>query len=72
MGREAVVLLIRYAFDHLNLEKVFAYVRADHPAKETWIETGAVSEGVLKNHFYSEGEFRDVHVLSWFKGCLRK
>jgi RimJ/RimL family protein N-acetyltransferase len=67
LGREAVELLLRYAFDHLNLVKICAYVRTNHPAMKTWIETGAVQEGVLKNHFWSGGKFSDVAFISWFR-----
>lgn len=70
LGREAVELLLHYAFDNLNLTKVCAYVRTDHPAMKTWIETGAVQEGVLKNHFYSDGKFSDVAFISWFRSEL--
>jgi RimJ/RimL family protein N-acetyltransferase len=67
LGREAVELLLRYAFDFLNLGKICAYVRTDHPAMKTWLETGAVQEGVLKNHFFADGKYYDVAFLSWFK-----
>jgi diamine N-acetyltransferase len=66
MGREAVELLVRYAFDHLKLHKVCAWVRADHPAIKTWIETGAIIEGTLHEHYFSEGKYHDVNFLSWF------
>ena len=70
LGREAVELLLRYAFDHLNLTKVCAYVRTDHPAMKKWMETGAVQEGVLKKHFFSGGSYRDVAFISWFRSDI--
>ena len=70
LGREAVELLLHYAFDNLNLTKVCAYVRTDHPAMKTWRETGAVQEGVLKNHFWSDGKYSDVAFISWFRSDL--
>jgi RimJ/RimL family protein N-acetyltransferase len=70
LGREAVELLLRYAFDHLNLTKVCAYVRTDHPAMKTWLDTGAVQEGILKNHFFSGGKYSDVAFISWFRSEL--
>ncbi len=68
IGREALELLIRYAFDYLNLQKICAYVRTDHPAMKTWMETGAVREGTLVNHFYADGKYYDVAFISWFSG----
>lgn len=68
IGRESLELLIRYAFDYLNLQKICAYVRTDHPAMKTWIETGAVREGTLVSHFYAEGRYYDVAFISWFNG----
>jgi len=66
MGREAVELLLDYAFNHLKLHKICAYVRTDHPAMKTWIETGAVIEGTLREHFFSGGQYHDVNILAWF------
>ena len=66
MGKEAVELLIKYAFAHLNLRKICAYVRTDHPALKTWADLGAVTEGILKDHFFSEGIYHDVAFLAWF------
>jgi len=67
MGKEAVELLLEYAFGHLNLHKICAFVRSDHPAMKTWIATGAVIEGTLHDHFFSNGKYLDVSVLAWFR-----
>lgn len=69
MGRESLEVLIRYAFDYLNLQKICAYVRTDHPAMKTWMETGAVREGTLVNHYYADGRYYDVAFISWFSGA---
>jgi len=71
IGRESLELLIRYAFDYLNLQKISAYVRTDHPAMKTWTETGAVREGTLVNHFYADGRYYDVAFISWFCESFR-
>jgi diamine N-acetyltransferase len=67
MGKEAVELLLEYAFGHLNLHKICAYVRTDHPAMKTWLATGASVEGTLHDHFFSNGKYLDVTLLAWFK-----
>ncbi len=66
MGREAVSLLLDYAFNYLNMNKISAYVKTDHPALKTWLELGAIQEGVLVRHFFSEGKFSDLAFISWF------
>ena len=68
LGRESLELLIKYAFHYLNLQKICAWVRTDHPAMKTWMETGAVREGTLVNHFYADGRYYDVAFISWFSG----
>jgi RimJ/RimL family protein N-acetyltransferase len=66
LGREAVDLLLKYAFGYLNLQKVCAWVRTDHPAMKTWIGLGAVTEGTLHRHFFAEGTYHDVAFIAWF------
>ena len=66
LGQEAVALLLKYAFETLNLRKICAYVRTDHPAMKTWLSMGAILEGTLRRHFYSEGAYHDVAFISWF------
>lgn len=66
LGKEAVSLILSYAFDHLNLHKVYAHVLADHPALKTWMDTGASVEGTLKNHYWISGVYKDVQVLAWY------
>jgi RimJ/RimL family protein N-acetyltransferase len=67
IGKEALVLLIQYGFNYLNLNKICCYVIADHPAVKTYKELGGKEEGRLKDHFFSEGKYIDVLILSWFK-----
>jgi len=66
LGREAVYLLIKYAFGYLNLQKVCGWVRTDHPAMKTWMKLGAVTEGTLHNHFFVDGVYHDVAIIAWF------
>jgi RimJ/RimL family protein N-acetyltransferase len=65
-GREAVTLLLDYAFNFLNLNKVCAYVVSDHPALKTWESLGARIEGKLHKHYFAKGNYLDVVILAWF------
>ena len=65
MGNEAVELLLDYAFGSLNLHKICAYVKEDHPAMKTWLKSNAVIEGKLKEHYFEAGEYKNVLFISW-------
>lgn len=67
LGREAVALLLNYAFAYLNLNKVCAYVHDGHPALKTWLKMGAIIEGKLKEHAFINGTYVDVLCLAWFQ-----
>lgn len=66
LGREAVSLILQYAFNNLNMHKVYAHVKADHPALKTWCSIGAVIEGTMKDHFWHGTHYHDVLLLAWY------
>lgn len=66
-GKEAVELLIKYAFNYLNLQKVCAHVNSEHPALKTWQEIGAITEGELHKSHFVNGQYQDVLLLAWFR-----
>lgn len=54
---EAYTLILRYAFDRLNLRRVFAGCRADHLASATTLEkVGMVREGCQRQQFLRNGQ----------------
>lgn len=60
-GTEAVRLVLRYAFDVLNLRKVFASCLAHNAAAIRSNEKCGLSrEGVLKEYRYHGGKYHDV------------
>lgn len=68
LGEEAIRLLLRYAFDQMNLQRVYLKVRADNPAAVRCYEKcGFQLEGTLRSHAYAEGEYHDVLLM----GILR-
>ena len=69
MGTEAISLLSQFAFEKLNLHKIYAYVLASNPrASEAFEKVGFTREGLLKKDRYVNGVFVDVVRL----GLLRK
>jgi len=69
VGTEAIRILIDFAFNKLNLHKVYAYVLASNQrALKTFRKVGFIREGVLKQERYVNGKFVDVVRF----GCVRK
>lgn len=68
-GVEAPRLLFEYAFNVLNLRKIYGYPISFNTATFRMHEKigGFVEEGRLKNHVYYDGKYYDVLVLSLFK-----
>lgn len=66
-GREAVLLAIRYAFEQLNMNKIYAFVRSDHPALATWQNNGAIQEGLLASHIWSGNRYIDMCIIAWHR-----
>ncbi len=67
-GQEATQLMLSYAFEELNLNRVF--LRVDHRnvgGIKAYEKSGFVREGVLRQEIYSEGEFHDNIIMAILK-----
>lgn len=65
---EAYTLILRYAFDRLNLRRIFAGCRADHLASAKSLEkVGMVREGCQRQQFLRNGQTYDIFLF----GLLR-
>lgn len=63
-GKMMVQLLCNYAFNHLNLHKVYCEVFADNArALETYLKCGFEQTGIRKKHIYKNGSFKDIVLL---------
>jgi RimJ/RimL family protein N-acetyltransferase len=63
-GREAAGLLLKHAFDDLGLHRVYLFVLADNlSAINMYAACGFVQEGLLRDHAFKNGSFRDVIVM---------
>ena len=69
IGREICLTALRYAFDHLNLERVFCEVFVENrEAVALYEKLGFRREGLLRRHVFNDGAYRDVAVM----GVLRE
>lgn len=68
IGTEALSLITNYAFDHLNLHRVFAYVLSNnHRAKKSFEKAEFIVEGILRSDRWSKGRYIDVYLLGRLK-----
>lgn len=68
-GSDAIVTLLRFAFEEMNLHKVSLHVFDSNPrAVACYRKCGFQQEARLRDHYYGEGCYRDVLVM----GVLRE
>jgi len=68
-GSEAQLLLFNYAFNVLNLRKVFCYIGSynNKSIKMHKKLKYVKEEGCLKNHYYFNNKYWDVYILAYYK-----
>ncbi len=67
-GQEATALILAYAFNELNLNRVFLRVDHRHAGGiKAYEKSGFQREGVLRQEIFSEGEFHDSVLMSILK-----
>ena len=65
VAAKATVLLLRYAFSELGLNRVFLYTETgNNPAVRSYERIGFKREGVLRNDLFSKGRFVDRYVYA--------
>jgi RimJ/RimL family protein N-acetyltransferase len=68
-GKEAVGMLVGYAFQYRNLQRVWLWVHArNERAIRAYTSCGFVEEGRLRNHVWSNGQYDDAVYM----GILRE
>jgi diamine N-acetyltransferase len=72
-GLEALYLSVEYAFSHLNLHRLYLRVFAQNTKARTMYETfGFKKEGILRDHVYRDGRYRDVALYALLVDEFRK
>lgn len=71
-GREACELIIRYAFDHLNLHKITAgTVDKNVAMKQVFLSLGFSIEGTLVQQYYLEGTYHDIFRFGLLRSAFK-
>jgi len=75
LGRQSVELLLRLAFDHLSLHRVWGASAPENRAScQLMLSVGMVEEGRIRDHLRVNGQWRDsvVHSIleeEWHRRC---
>lgn len=65
IGSEVLSMALDYAFQSLNLNRVYALVRlSNHAAIKLFENAGLLHEGRLRNHYFVNGLYDDVVVMA--------
>ena len=68
-GTEAIQLLLKYAWDNLNLERVYCFVFEDNKrAIRAYAKAGFAIEGVMQKAAYINNIYKNIVIM----GILRK
>jgi RimJ/RimL family protein N-acetyltransferase len=68
-GTDAIVTMLKFAFDHINLNRVVLEVHDDNArAIACYRKCGFIEEGLLRQDRYRDGEYGDTIVM----GVLRE
>jgi RimJ/RimL family protein N-acetyltransferase len=72
-GSQATKLMIEYAFETLNLNRIQLHVAVDnHPAVNIYKNAGFKVEGTLREAMYHNGRYCDFYVMGLLRSDLDK
>lgn len=64
-GTDAILTLLKFAFEEMNLHRVYLRVDANHPrAIRCYEKCGFMREGTLRHATYRRGRYQDQHIMS--------
>jgi RimJ/RimL family protein N-acetyltransferase len=71
-GTDAIVTLLRYAFDWMNLHRIDLKVWSENPrAIASYLKCGFVMEGRLRQDYYQRGAYHDILHMGILAGEFR-
>jgi len=67
-GKDALQILIDFGFSDLNLRRIWLRVLADNDrAIKLYQNAGFITEGLLKEDHYIQGEYKDVIIMAFIR-----
>ena len=66
-GGELYLLGLLMAFQELNLNKIYGYVYQSNSSSLRLSSFVGKQEGTLRNHYYGNGNYLDVNIISLFR-----
>jgi [ribosomal protein S5]-alanine N-acetyltransferase len=69
---DMTVLTLNFAFEVLNLNKVYGIQRELNPSVEFFLYLGAKKEGLLKEHYWNGKEFENAVYIAVFKKDIER
>ena len=73
LGRETVELMVEYAFNTLNLNRIHLHVAENNVAAiEVYKKCGFITEGKLREAMYRNGKYYDFYVMGILKSDFLK
>lgn len=73
IGKESMILLFRFAFNYLNLRKICLEVASFNTAGiGLYQKFGFAHEGLLMEHFFLDGKYHDLVLMSIFVDRFRE
>jgi RimJ/RimL family protein N-acetyltransferase len=71
-GTQTTQLMVRYAFETLNLNRVWLEVYENNPrGRHVYEKVGFRTEGVLRQHMFRDGRYWDTVVMGILRGDWR-
>ena len=68
-GSEAIFLLLDYAFNHLNLNKIWLQTMTlNKVASAVYRKMGFRGEGILREQKFKNGEYIDIYIYGLLRG----
>jgi len=71
-GTDALLLMLKYGFDQINLHRIYLTVLSFNPrAIRAYEKVGFRREGILREHIYRNGQYHDVYFMGILKNEWR-
>ena len=71
-GKEAMIMLLQYCFNDLNMERVTLDYYTGNDAAKLYIDLGFKYEGLMRNSAKRNNKYFDLHLMSMLRDEYKK